>query len=101
MYALDLAALRATPLNRQPFQYLVVPGFVKAEARPAINADFPDIANPGSFPVRELTYGPAFAALLEALQGAAMPPCWRPCKVRRCGPPLKKNFSSTCTTGRR
>src|SRR5439155_16496790 len=72
MHVLDLAAFRATPLNRQPFEYLIVPGFIKAEARGAINADYPRIDSPGSFPVQGLTFGPAFDALLQALQGAEM-----------------------------
>ena len=38
MDALDLAAFRDTPLVREPFEYLVLPGFVKTEARAAINA---------------------------------------------------------------
>jgi hypothetical protein len=56
-------------LQRQPFDYLVVPGFVKPEARTAVNADYPRIDTPGSFPVSELTYGPAFRSLLDTLTG--------------------------------
>lgn len=70
MSALDFAALRAAPLVQRPFDYLVLPGFVKPEARAAINADYPRISTPGSFPVCELSYGPAFAALLDTLSGA-------------------------------
>ena len=70
MHALDLAAFRAAPLIRQPFEYLVVPGFVKPEARAAVNANYPIIDHPGSFPVAELTFGPAFQTLLEGLTGA-------------------------------
>lgn len=70
MDVLDLAALRKAPLVRDPFDYLILPGFVKPEACAAINADYPRIDTPGSFPVAELTYGPAFAALLAALTGA-------------------------------
>jgi SM-20-related protein len=68
--ALDFAAFRAAPLVRQPFEHLVLPGFVKPEARVAINAAYPRIDTPGSFPVCELSYGPAFAALLDTLSGA-------------------------------
>ena len=32
MSMLDLAAFRATELKREPFDFLVVPGFVTAEA---------------------------------------------------------------------
>jgi hypothetical protein len=72
MFALDLAAFRATPVVREPFEYLVVPSFVRPGARAAINADYPRIAKPGSFPTGELTYGPAFASLLRELQGPQM-----------------------------
>jgi hypothetical protein len=69
MDALDLAALRAAPLTREPFPYLIVPGFVRAEALAAVHADYPPIDSPGSFPVSEVSYGPAFGALLDALTG--------------------------------
>lgn len=69
---LDLDAFRQTPLATEPFPYLVVPGFVPEQARAAISADFPRITSPGSFPVADLTFGPAFASFLTALQGSAM-----------------------------
>ena len=69
MHGLDLAAFRAARLTREPFEYLIVPEFVRAETRPAINADYPKIDAPGSFPAGGLRYGPSFGRLLEALQG--------------------------------
>jgi hypothetical protein len=71
MDGLDLAAFRATPLTREPFPFLVVPGFVKDRARQAVNADYPAIDSPGSFPVNSLTFGPGFHALLDELRGPA------------------------------
>lgn len=71
MHGLDLAAFRSTPLTRTPFPYLVVPGFVTAAARDAINADYPKIEAPGSFPTYGLTYGPAFRNFVQALTGDA------------------------------
>ncbi len=65
---LDLARLRRTPLSREPFDFLVVPEFVKAEARPAIDKDYPEVGRPGSFPLREVSYGPAFARLIEEMR---------------------------------
>jgi hypothetical protein len=65
--ALDLAALEAAPLVTEPFQYFVVPGFVRREACATINRDYPKIAESGSFPVDQLTYGPAFRAFLDEL----------------------------------
>lgn len=68
---LDLAAFRETPLERAPFQYLVVPAFIKREALPRINADYPKISERGSFPVSQVSYGPAFQGLLDQLESDA------------------------------
>ena len=65
---LDLGRFRNTPLTSQPFQFLIVPEFVRAEARLAIDKDYPEVARPGSFPLREVTYGPGFATLIEQLR---------------------------------
>lgn len=67
MDGLDLAAFRAIPLTREPFPFVIVPQFVKPAARSAVNADYPNIDSPGSFPLSELTYGPGFQMLLDAL----------------------------------
>jgi SM-20-related protein len=69
---IDLDALSAVSVEREPFPYFIVPGFVKAEARDAIRSDFPTIQHPGSFPLATLSYGPAFAAFMDAIQGHAM-----------------------------
>jgi len=66
---LDLEAFRAAPLQREPFEYLVLPGFVRAEVCDAINQDYPRISKPGSFPLEETRYGAAFGALARELQG--------------------------------
>src|SRR5439155_23736584 len=63
---LDLERFRTTPLTREPFEFLIVPEFVKAEARAAIDKDYPEVARAGSFPLREVTYGPALAKLIAA-----------------------------------
>jgi SM-20-related protein len=65
---LRLEALRATPLVSEPFEHLIVPGFVDQAALAEINADYPKISARGSFPVDEVSYGPAFQALLDALE---------------------------------
>jgi len=65
---LDLERFRHTPLTREPFEFLIVPEFVTAEARTAIDKDYPEVARSGSFPLREVTYGPAFAKLIEEMR---------------------------------
>lgn len=66
---INIAAFERTPLAREPFPHLMVPGFVRESAIPAINADFPAIAQHGSFPLPTLKYGPAFAAFMDAIRG--------------------------------
>ena len=65
---LDLESFRRTPLIREPFEFLVVPEFIKAEARQAIDKDYPEVNRPGSFPLREVSYGPAFAGLIGEMR---------------------------------
>jgi len=66
---IDLEAFAASPLTREPFVFAMVPRFVKAEAMVAINADYPLVSHPGSFPLPTLKYGPAFRALIQAIEG--------------------------------
>ena len=66
---LRLDAFSKTPLITNPFQYLVVPGFVDAAAFKAVLVDYPKITTSGSFPVDQVTFGPAFRTLLDELEG--------------------------------
>jgi hypothetical protein len=68
LHALDMEALRAVPLIREPFEYFVVPGFVRPDARPRINHDYPKITEGGSFPSTQLSYGPGFREFLAELE---------------------------------
>lgn len=72
MSLLNIDAFRATPLQREPFEFLMVPGFVRKERIAEILADFPRIAKGGSYPLIALDYGPVFAALCTELQGEAL-----------------------------
>jgi SM-20-related protein len=67
----DFAAFDATPLARDPFDYLIVPKFLRPEALDALNRDFPPIQGPSNYTPERLTYGAAFAALIDALRGRA------------------------------
>jgi SM-20-related protein len=68
---LRLDAFRATPLVAAPFAHLIVSGFVGPAALAAINADYPKISTSGSFPVDQVSFGPAFQSLLDELEGDA------------------------------
>jgi SM-20-related protein len=69
---LDLDRLRATRLNRDPFDFVVVEDFVRRDELAAILADFPEIRDHGSHPVDTVASGPAFARLVTALTGAEL-----------------------------
>ena len=64
--------MRAAPLNRDPFDFVVVEEFVRRDAVASLVADFPQIRGHGSYPVESLEYGSAFAQLVAALTGAAL-----------------------------
>jgi hypothetical protein len=51
MSSLDFPALKAAALARDPYEHVIVPGFLKPEAAAAVNADYPQIDKPGSFPI--------------------------------------------------
>jgi SM-20-related protein len=66
---LDLDRLRAAPLERDPFDFVVVEDFVRCDAQAALAAGFPAIRGAGSYPVQSLECGPAFHDLIAALTG--------------------------------
>ncbi|HEY0105231.1 MAG TPA: 2OG-Fe(II) oxygenase [Rhizomicrobium sp.] len=66
---IDVDAVSRAALAREPFPWFMVPGFVKAGALEAINADFPAVTHAGSFPLPTLSYGPAFRRFMEAIRG--------------------------------
>jgi len=67
MSLLDIAALRATPLKTEPYDYVVVPGFVGGEALEKVIADFPRIGSTGSIPPSELDIRGAFEGMLAEM----------------------------------
>jgi hypothetical protein len=65
----DFAALERTPLVRDPFEFIVVPDFLKSETFNAILADYPQVPGPGSHPPSELKIEGHFRALVDELRG--------------------------------
>jgi len=86
----DLDALDATPLQRDPFDFLVVPEFMRPDAVAAAIADYPDISDPGNHKLETLHYGPAFAALLDELESPAL--------TERLGPKFGVDLSAYSLT---
>ncbi|MFY9289019.1 MAG: 2OG-Fe(II) oxygenase [Alphaproteobacteria bacterium] len=69
---INIEALQAAPVAQEPFPYLIVPGFVRAEALQAIEEDYPKVEVPGSLPLNTLNYGPKFKQFMEEIQGPEM-----------------------------
>ncbi|MCL2427829.1 MAG: 2OG-Fe(II) oxygenase [Alphaproteobacteria bacterium] len=69
---LDLHALRAAPVNPDPFNHVVVANFLPPDTLARVQRDLPPIARGGSFPPDSLRLGPAARALVDDLEGPAM-----------------------------
>lgn len=69
---IDFNAIGRTPVAREPFKFFATPGVLSPVDLAAIGADFPAIRKPGIFPLTELTYGPAFAALIEDVRSSEL-----------------------------
>ncbi|MEZ5503523.1 MAG: 2OG-Fe(II) oxygenase [Halioglobus sp.] len=69
MSLIKLDALRAAQLHTDPFDYLVVPGFLDAPTLARVNSDYPAIDTAANHALENLSYGPAFAGLMEEMRG--------------------------------
>jgi SM-20-related protein len=67
---LDLDRLRAAPLSRDPFDFVIGENFVRPQYLAAAVADFPPLGKHGSFPLNGQRYGAAFARLAAELQNS-------------------------------
>jgi hypothetical protein len=68
---IDLAALDAAPLQRNPFDHVIIENFIEPQHLDAILATFPDVPGPGSHSPTSLRLDGTFAALLHELEGDA------------------------------
>ena len=66
---LDLDRLRAQPLLRDPFPFVVVSGMLKPGTIRDISRDFPAIGDGGVYPVSVLPLGPAMRKLVAEISG--------------------------------
>ena len=69
MDLLKIDALAKTPLQIEPYEYVVVEDFLDAGAQGQILGGFPEMPDAGSFPLSELEVGPGLQALFDALEG--------------------------------
>lgn len=65
---INFDAITKTKVTHEPFNFFATPGVLGAVDLATISADFPDIVKPGLFPLSRLSYGPAFARLIEDIQ---------------------------------
>ena len=71
MSLIDLNAVRTAELHTDPFDYMVVPGFLSPQVLAQVNADYPAIDSAANHDLDNLSYGPKFAALMDELRQPA------------------------------
>jgi SM-20-related protein len=68
MSLINLDTLRAAQLQTDPFDFLVVPGFLDADVLARVNRDYPAIDTAANHALENLTYGPSFGTLMDELR---------------------------------
>ena len=66
---LDLRKLRSATLRTDPFDYILVSGFIRPDWYDRLMLDYPPVRVGGSFPLSTLKCGPDFSLLIRALDG--------------------------------
>ncbi len=69
---LNFDAIAGSPVADGPFSFFATQSVLSAVDLAAVRADFPDIRKPGIFPLSELSYGPAFTALIEDIRSTQL-----------------------------
>lgn len=69
---INFDAIAKAKVARDPFQFFATSDVLSPAHLAAIAADFPNIRKPGVFPLSALTYGTAFARLVDDIQSRAM-----------------------------
>jgi Rps23 Pro-64 3,4-dihydroxylase Tpa1-like proline 4-hydroxylase len=71
MSLLNIAAFENTPLQHDPFDFLIAREILSAEDLERVNQDYPGIDTPANFKPQDLRYGPAFRQLLAEIDSPA------------------------------
>ena len=69
MRHLNIAKLKATSIVRDPYMFMVVPGFLSADSLQRINETYPDIEKGGSYPLDGLNTDMVIRQVIEELDG--------------------------------
>ncbi len=70
MAILDLTNFENTPLEHDPFDFVVAQGVMSPDTIEALNRDYPSIDLPANYNPEDLDYGPSFQQLLDELNEA-------------------------------
>ena len=68
MGILNFDKLATAALQKEPFEYAIVPGFLSADNLRRVVSDYPDLKG-GSYPLEEVAMTPALEALIAELDG--------------------------------
>lgn len=68
---LDLDILARAPMVATPFPHIMAENLLSPSDLLAVGVDFPSLPGAGLFPAREAVHGPAFGALLDAVESSA------------------------------
>lgn len=68
---LDLEAIKAATVTPSPFPYAIIEHSLKEPELAAIQKDYPEIHDAGSFPLSAVQYGSHFSQLIDELKGDA------------------------------
>ncbi|HWG03496.1 MAG TPA: 2OG-Fe(II) oxygenase [Beijerinckiaceae bacterium] len=70
MTYIDIDAFERAPLERDPYDFLILPNFIRPECFGKVVEDFPAVRGSGSHPASELDIKGHFRSLIGELQGA-------------------------------
>jgi hypothetical protein len=69
MAHLNLDLLRNATIEREPFDYVIVPGFLGADTVRHLNATYPNIERGGSYPIESLDSTMGIKSVIDELDG--------------------------------
>ena len=94
MTVLNMSAFENTPLQRDPFDFLIAEHVMSDETLKQVNADYPAIDIPANFKPEDLDYGPTFRQLLEEVDS----PEFQAAVERKFGVDLDSTEKTTVNT---
>lgn len=69
MKHIDIDKLKSTPLETDPYEYIIVPGFLNNGSLLNVIETYPDITKGGSYPLDTVEVSPALQGVIDELNG--------------------------------